>query len=111
MINDEERERRERARERISGPVKHLLPMSIPTIGIEFDMTDRKTTLIYENPLTAESCWRTEGGVYVIWMLNGGGPRVISTAEAQRTMSQRESYYTWYITEAETKDFKKTIRG
>ncbi len=92
MISDEEREKCKQARERISGPVKHLLPMTIPATGRKFDMTDQKTRLIYETPLTSESCWRTGEEDYVKWMLTqvgGGGPEVINTAEAHRMMNQR----------------------
>jgi hypothetical protein len=118
MINAEERERREQLRkeeaeatERISGPVKHLFPMPLPTIGREFDMTDQQTRLLCEHTFTSKSCWRTGEGVYVQWIFfndaGGPGPQVIDTTEAHEMINKRESKYKWYITEDETKELQE----
>ncbi|MGP8011745.1 MAG: hypothetical protein ACLPI9_04620 [Halobacteriota archaeon] len=117
MISDEERKRQqqlkkeeEKARERISGPVKHLMPMELPTIGRKFDMTDPKTRLICEKPATGYSYWRTEEGDYIGWVLynsGGPGPKIINTTDAHEMMNRRERAYTWYITEDESKELQE----
>ncbi len=113
MISDEEGEKRqqlkkeeEKARERISGPVKPLMPMPLPTIGREFDMTNPKTRLICEKQVFGYSYWRTEGGDYISWMLDNGGtgPVVINITSAHEMMNGRERAYTWYITEPEVEE-------
>jgi len=113
MISDDECKRRElkkaeeeKARERISGPVKHLMPMVMPTIGREFDTKDPKTRLICEKPVPGHSYWRTEEGDYIKLILNdwGGAPAVINTTIVQEMMNRRKRAYTWYITEAEVEE-------
>ena len=110
MINAEERKERERLRkeaEKERESIIRKLPrprIAMPKTGLQLDLTDRKNTrLIWKNPRTSASCWRTVGGNYI--ELRFGNPDVKRTAFAHQMMKQRDNgTYMWYITEAEVNE-------
>jgi hypothetical protein len=85
--------------------------MEMPKTAREFDITDpKKTRLIWKNPVTGHSYWRTEEGDYIELTLSNlveVPPEVIDTTSAHEMMNGRERAYTWYITQDETKELQE----
>jgi len=115
MINDEESERRERNQEEAEKERANIIAqlpqpkILMPAIGLEFDLTDQNTRLLWKNPHIPFTVWRTAESYIKLTFSSFGEvipiPDRIATDEAHITMEQRDSgTYTWYVTEAEANE-------